>query len=181
MLAHKISQYEANVPEVFQKFLIKVSDIYSHNARYASNLNFQVSRVGSNNRKHTFQLAKTKTWECVMTVSQGRLRRRNTPAHCHSSFGEPVHWMTEALIGGLVSSWSLPANQRQLFLTRIIKKAEISLADLLRFPRLRDSFSPELQVYVWYILLMYQCWKSCAFGDLCFRQNVTRASTSDSF
>ena len=24
---------------------------------------------------HSFQLAKTKTWECVMTVSQGRLRR----------------------------------------------------------------------------------------------------------
>ena len=75
LLAHKISQYEANVPEVFQKYLIKVSDIYSHNARYASNLNFHVSPVGSNNRKHTFQLAKTKTWECVMTVSQGRLRR----------------------------------------------------------------------------------------------------------
>ena len=29
LLAHKISQNEANVPEVFQKYLIKVSDIHS--------------------------------------------------------------------------------------------------------------------------------------------------------
>ena len=31
MLAHKISQNEANIPEVFQNYLVKVSDIQSHN------------------------------------------------------------------------------------------------------------------------------------------------------
>ena len=39
---------EANIPEVFQNFLVKVSDIHSHNTRYASNLNFHVPRVRSN-------------------------------------------------------------------------------------------------------------------------------------
>ena len=48
LLAHKISQNEANIPEVFQNYLIKVSDIHSHNTRYASNLNFHVPRVRSN-------------------------------------------------------------------------------------------------------------------------------------
>ena len=31
LLAHKISQNEANIPEVFQNYLVKVSDIQSHN------------------------------------------------------------------------------------------------------------------------------------------------------
>ena len=63
LLAHKISQNEATVPEVFQKYLIKVSDIHSHNTRYASNLNFHVPRVRSNYGKHTFTFAITKIWE----------------------------------------------------------------------------------------------------------------------
>ena len=45
LLAHKISQIEANIPEMFQNYLVKVSDIHSHNTRYASNLNFHVPRV----------------------------------------------------------------------------------------------------------------------------------------
>ena len=47
-LAHKISQNEANIPKVFQNYLVKVSDIHSHNTRYASNLNFHVPGVRSN-------------------------------------------------------------------------------------------------------------------------------------
>ena len=63
-LAHKISQNEANIPEVFQNYLVKVSDIHSaHNTRYASNLNFHVPCVRSNYGKHTFKFAITKTWE----------------------------------------------------------------------------------------------------------------------
>ena len=46
LLAHKISQNEANISEVSQNYLIKVSDIHSPNTRYASNLNFHVPRVG---------------------------------------------------------------------------------------------------------------------------------------
>lgn len=95
LLAHKISQYEANVPEVFQKYLMKVSDIYSHNARYASNLDFHVSRVGSNYGKHTFRLAKTKTWEFIMTVSQGRLRRGK-----YACTPPLFVWRTRTLDGG---------------------------------------------------------------------------------
>ena len=63
LLAHKISHNEANIPEVFQKYLIKVSDIHSHNTRYASNLNFHEPRVRSNYGKHTFKFAVTKIWE----------------------------------------------------------------------------------------------------------------------
>ena len=63
LLAHKISQNEANIREVFQKYLIKVSDIHSHNTRYASNLNSHVPGVRSNYGKHTFKFAITKTWE----------------------------------------------------------------------------------------------------------------------
>ena len=63
LLAHKISQNEANIPEVFQNYLIKVSDIHSHNTRYASNLNFHVPCVRSNYGTHTFKFAITKTWE----------------------------------------------------------------------------------------------------------------------
>ena len=64
LLAHKISQNEANIPEVFQNYLVKVSDIHSaHNTRYASNLNFHVPCVRSNYGKHTFKFAITKTWE----------------------------------------------------------------------------------------------------------------------
>ena len=33
LLAHKISQNEANIPEVFQNYLVKVSDIHPHNTR----------------------------------------------------------------------------------------------------------------------------------------------------
>ena len=43
--AHKISQNVANIPEVLQNYLVKVSDIHSYNTRYASNLNFHVPRV----------------------------------------------------------------------------------------------------------------------------------------
>ena len=67
LLAQKISQNEANVPGVFQKYLIKVSDICSHNTRYASNLNFHVPRVRSNYGKHTFKFPITKTWEETLT------------------------------------------------------------------------------------------------------------------
>ena len=42
----------------------------------------------------------------------------------------------------------------------------MSMADVLRFSQLKDSFSTELQVYFWYIVLMYNCWKKCAFGNL---------------
>ena len=63
LLAHKISQNEANIPEVFQNYLIKVSDIHSRNTRYASDLNFHVPRGSSNYGKHTFKFAITKTWE----------------------------------------------------------------------------------------------------------------------
>ena len=57
LLAHKISQNEAGIPEVFQNYLVKVSDIHSHNTRYASNLNFHVPRVRSNYDKHTLILS----------------------------------------------------------------------------------------------------------------------------
>ena len=53
----------AAIPEVFQKYLVKVSDIHSHNTRYASNLNFHVLRVRSNSGKHTFKFAITKILE----------------------------------------------------------------------------------------------------------------------
>ena len=67
LLAHKISQNEANIPEVFQNYLIKVSDIHSRNTRYASDLNFHVPRGSSNYGKHTFKFATTKTWEEIPT------------------------------------------------------------------------------------------------------------------
>ena len=67
LLAYKISQNEANIPEVFQNYLVKVSDIHSHNIRYASNLNFHVPRVRSNYGKHAFKFAITKTWEEIPT------------------------------------------------------------------------------------------------------------------
>ena len=51
---------------MFQNYLVKVSDIHSHNTRYASNLNFHVPRVRSNYDKHTFMFAITKTWEEIM-------------------------------------------------------------------------------------------------------------------
>ena len=57
LLAHKISQNEANITEVFQHYLAKVSDIHSHNTRYASYLNFHVPRIRSNYGKHTFKFA----------------------------------------------------------------------------------------------------------------------------
>ena len=62
-----MSQNEANIPEVFQNYLVKVSDIHSHNTRYASNLNFHVLRVRSNYGKDTFKFAITKTWEEIPT------------------------------------------------------------------------------------------------------------------
>ena len=67
LLAHKISQSDADIPEVFQNYFVKVSDIHSHNTRYASNLNFRVPRVRSNYSKHTFKFAITKTWEEIPT------------------------------------------------------------------------------------------------------------------
>ena len=67
LLAHKISQNEANIPEVFQKYLIKVPNTLSHNTRYASNLNFHVPRVRSNYGKHTFKFAIAKIWEEIPT------------------------------------------------------------------------------------------------------------------
>ena len=67
LLANKISQSEANIPEVFQNYLVKVSDIHSHNTRYASNLTFRVPRVRSNYSKHTFKFAITKTLEEIPT------------------------------------------------------------------------------------------------------------------
>ena len=67
LLAHKISQNEANIPEVLQNYLVKVPDIHSHNTRYASDLNFHVPRVRSNYGKHTFKFAITKTWEEIPT------------------------------------------------------------------------------------------------------------------
>ena len=66
-LAHKFSQNEAHSSEVFQNYLVKVSDIYSHNTRYATNLNFHVPCVRSNHGKHTFKFAITKTWEEIPT------------------------------------------------------------------------------------------------------------------
>ena len=63
LLAHKISQNEANIPEVFQKYLKKVCDIHSYNTRYASNFNFHVPCVRLNCGKHTFKFAITKIWE----------------------------------------------------------------------------------------------------------------------
>ena len=41
---------------MFQKYLIKVSVIHSHNTRYASNYG-----------KHTFKFAITKIWEEILT------------------------------------------------------------------------------------------------------------------
>ena len=41
----------------FENYLVKVSDIHSHNTRYASNLNFHVPRLRSNYGKHTFEFA----------------------------------------------------------------------------------------------------------------------------
>ena len=52
LLAHKISQNEADIPKVFQNYLVKVSDIHSHNTIYASNLNFRVPHIRSNYGKH---------------------------------------------------------------------------------------------------------------------------------
>ena len=75
LLAHKISQNEANIPEVFQNYLVKVSDIHSHNTRYASNLNFHVLRVRSNYGKHTFKVAQTclyALWLCFLMAFFGR-------------------------------------------------------------------------------------------------------------
>ena len=40
LLAHKISQNVANIPEVFQSYLVKVSDMHSYNTRCASILIF---------------------------------------------------------------------------------------------------------------------------------------------
>ena len=54
-------------PKVFQNYLVKVSDIHSHNTRYASNLNFHVPRLRSNYGKHTFKFAINKTWEEIPT------------------------------------------------------------------------------------------------------------------
>ena len=67
LLAHKISQNVVNIPEVFQNYLVKVSDIHSYNTRYASNLNFHVPRVRSNYGKHTLRFAITKTWKEIPT------------------------------------------------------------------------------------------------------------------
>ena len=67
LLTHKISQNEANVPELSQKYLIKVSDIHSHNTRYASNLNCHVPHIRSNYGKHAFKFAITITWEETLT------------------------------------------------------------------------------------------------------------------
>ena len=68
LLARKISQNVASIPEAFQNYLVKVCDIHSYNNSYASNLNFHVSRVkGSNYGKHTFRFAITKTWEEIPT------------------------------------------------------------------------------------------------------------------
>ena len=61
LLAHKISQNEANFPEVSQNYLVKVSNIHSHITSYASNLNFHVPRVRSNYGKNPFKFAITKT------------------------------------------------------------------------------------------------------------------------
>ena len=65
MLAHKIAQNEANIPEVFQDYLVKVSDFHSHDTRYASNLNFHVPCVRSNT--HLSLIAIAKTWEEIPT------------------------------------------------------------------------------------------------------------------
>ena len=62
-----MSQNEASIAKVFQNYLVKVSDIHSHNTRYASNLNFRVPRVRSNYGEHTFKFAITKTWEEIST------------------------------------------------------------------------------------------------------------------
>ena len=48
LLAHKNSQNDANIPEVFQNYLVKVSDIHSHKTRYALHLNFHAPRLRSN-------------------------------------------------------------------------------------------------------------------------------------
>ena len=61
------SQKEANIPDVFQNYLVKMSDIHAHNTRYPSNLNFRVPRIRSNYGKHTFKFAITKTWEVIPT------------------------------------------------------------------------------------------------------------------
>ena len=67
LLAHKVSQNEANFPEVSQNYLVKVSNIHSLNTTYASNLNFHVPRVRSNYGKNPFKFATTKTWEEIST------------------------------------------------------------------------------------------------------------------
>ena len=67
LLAHKVSKNLTNIPEVFQNYLVKVSDIHSCNTRYASNLKFHVPHVKSNYGKHTFRFAITKTWEEIPT------------------------------------------------------------------------------------------------------------------
>ena len=54
-------------PKVFQNYLVEVSDIHSHNTRYASNFNFHVPRVRSNYGKHTFKFAINRTWEEIPT------------------------------------------------------------------------------------------------------------------
>ena len=67
LLAHKISQNVANIPEVFQNYLVKVSDIHSYNTRYVLNLILHVPCVRSNYGKYTFRFAITKTWEEIPT------------------------------------------------------------------------------------------------------------------
>ena len=69
----EISQKVANISEVFQNHLVKVSYIYSYNTRYAANLNFHVPHVRSNYGKHTFRFAITKTWEQIPTKKKKHL------------------------------------------------------------------------------------------------------------
>ena len=66
-LAHKLSQNVANIPEVFQNYLVKVSAMPSYNTRYASNINFHVPRARSNYSKHTFKFAITEMWGEIPT------------------------------------------------------------------------------------------------------------------
>ena len=82
LLAHKISQNEANFPEVSQNYLVKVSNIHSLSNTYASNLNFHVPRVRSNYGKNPFKFATTKTWEQIptkiKTLSYCKFKKKNT-------------------------------------------------------------------------------------------------------
>ena len=57
LLAYKISENEANIPEAgfkHQTHNLSQSDIHSLNTRYAPNLNFHVLSVRSNYCKRTF-------------------------------------------------------------------------------------------------------------------------------